>query len=316
MGAIALASTNNLTREQWLEYRKLGIGGSDASAIAGLNRWKSPMEVWMEKTGQIQPEDLGEAAYWGTVLEDVVAREFSRRSGLKIQKRNAILQHPKYEFMLANIDRMIHDPERGKGVLECKTAGEYKKSEWEDGLIPEEYALQVYHYLMVTGLDFARIAVLIGGNKFEIRDIDRDEEIIDYLTKIESDFWQLVKKGTPPEMDGSDSASKLLKIMYPDSQPTSIDLDIEAEQMVQDFLRLQEMEKSIESEKDALANKLKNMMAHNELAYTQSHKLSWKTIITKRFDANAFKVDHEELYKQFINESKSRRFTVSANKKK
>ena len=315
MSAIALASTTNLAREDWLKIRKSGIGGSDASAIAGLNRWRSPIEIWMEKTGRLDDQELGEAAYWGTVLEDVVAKEFSKRSGLKVQRRNAILQHPKHEFMLANIDRMIHDKERGKGILECKTAGEYKKGEWEDGLIPEEYALQVHHYLMVTGLDFARIAVLIGGNKFEIRDIDRDEEIIDYLTKIESDFWQLVKNGTPPPMDGSDSASKLLKLIYPQSIPTSIELP-DSQSLVDDFLRLQEMEKEIAAKKDTAANKLKDMMGENELGYTPGHKLSWKTVNTKRFDTNAFKINHMDLYEQFINETKSRRFTVALNKRK
>ena len=200
MSAIALASTNNLTKEQWLEFRKKGIGGSDASAIAGMNRWKSPIQIWMEKTGQIEPEEPGEAAYWGTVLEDVVAKEFSKRSGLKVQRRNAILQHPKHEFMLANIDRMITDPERGKGILECKTAGEYKKSEWEEGLIPEEYALQVHHYLMVTGLQFARIAVLIGGNKFEIRDKYGEEQFMQ---------WRRGYAYRPPELiEGDPRSSK------------------------------------------------------------------------------------------------------------
>jgi putative phage-type endonuclease len=315
MSAVALASTNNLTREEWLTWRRKGIGGSDASGIAGLNRWRSPIEIWMEKTGQLEPQELGEAAYWGTVLEDVVAKEFSKRSGLKVQRRNAILQHPKHEFMLANIDRMIHDKDRGKGILECKTAGEYKKGEWEDGLIPEEYALQVHHYLAVTGLQFARIAVLIGGNKFEVRDIERDDEIVDYLYKIESDFWQLVKNGTPPDMDGSTSATNLLKIMYPQSIPTSIELP-DADSMVEDFLRLQEMEKDIVTKKDSVANKLKKMIGENELGYTPSHKLSWKTVNTKRFDSNTFKVSHEDLYEQFINETTSRRFTVSQNKKK
>jgi putative phage-type endonuclease len=315
MSAIALASTNDMTREQWLAWRKKGIGGSDVSAIAGMNRWKSPIEVWMEKVGQLEPKELGEAAYWGTVLEDIVAKEYSKRSGLKVQRRNAILQHPKHEFMLANVDRMIHDVDRGKGILECKTAGEYKKGEWEEDNIPEEYALQVHHYLAVTGLQFARIAVLIGGNKFEIRDIERDEEIVDYLTKIESDFWQLVKSGTAPEMDGSQSASDLLKIMYPNSNSSSIELPYSG-QMVEDFLRLQEMEKEIKLRKDEVANKLKNQIGENELAYTSDHKLSWKSLTTKRFDTEKFKLSNAELYNQFINETNSRRFTASPLKKK
>jgi putative phage-type endonuclease len=314
MAAIALASTRNMTKEQWLEYRKLGIGGSDVSAIAGMNRWKSPIEVWMEKTGQLESKELGEAAYWGTMLEDVVAREYAKRSGLRVQKRNAILQHPKHTFMLANVDRIIHDKDRGRGILECKTTNEYKKGEWEEEKIPEEYAIQVHHYLAVTGLQFARIAVLIGGNKFEIKDIERDEEIIDHLVKIESDFWQLVQSNTPPEMDGSSSSTELLKYLYPNSNQSSIELP-EAGSMVEEFLMLQEMEKTIGTKKDAVANKIKQMMGENENAYTLTHKIGWKSLITNRFDTNGFKAAHKDLYKEFVNETPSRRFTIGEIKK-
>jgi putative phage-type endonuclease len=316
MSALTLTSTTKITIEQWHEFRKLGIGGSDVSAIAGMNRWKSPIEVWMEKTGQIDSREAGEAAYWGTTLEDVVAREYAKRSGLKVQKRNAILQHPKHKFMLANIDRMIHDKDRGKGILECKTAGEYKKGEWDDGQIPEEYAIQVHHYLAVTGLKFARIAVLIGGNKFEIRDIERDDEIIDYLYKIESDFWQLVTQGTPPPMDGSASATELLKVMYPNSNNSSIDLPIDTEEMVTKFRQLQEMEKEIGIKKDEMANKIKELMGENETGYTKNFKVGWKSVTSKRFDPTRFKGSYPALYSEFSNESKSRRFTVTENKAK
>jgi len=315
MGALTLASTTNMSIEQWHEFRRLGIGGSDVSAIAGMNRWKSPIEVWMEKVGQIDSREAGEAAYWGTTLEDVVAKEYAKRSGLKVVRRNAILQHPKKEFMLANIDRMIHDKERGKGILECKTAGEYKKGEWDDGKIPEEYAIQVHHYLAVTGLQWARIAVLIGGNKFEIRDIERDDEIIDFLYKIESDFWQLVTTNTPPEMDGSASATELLKVLYPDSNQSRIELPYEAEELVVQFKMLQEMEKDIGTKKDEMANKIKELMGENETGFTLNHKISWKSLVTKRFDTNGFKATNAELYAKFINETKSRRFTVSESKK-
>lgn len=86
-----LVSTKQMTRNQWLHWRRKGIGGSDASAIAGINPWKSPMAVWLDKTGQIEPEEAGEAAYWGNVLENVVADEFKERTGFYLQRRNAIL---------------------------------------------------------------------------------------------------------------------------------------------------------------------------------------------------------------------------------
>ena len=311
MGAIALASTSNMSRDEWHKWRRLGIGGSDASAVAGLNRWRGPIEVWMEKMGKLEPRELGEAAYWGTTLEDIVAKEFAKRSGLKVQKRNAILRHPKYEFMLANLDRVINDSEKGKGILECKTAGEYSKSEWDDGNIPEEYALQVHHYLAVTGYSFARIAVLIGGNKFEVRDIERDEEIIDYLVKIESDFWQLVREGRQPELNEMSVNPEVLKLLYPESNGLVVSLSDDVEKLVEQFKMLQEMEKEIVTKKDEMADRIKSHMGANEIGRTPNYKLNWKSIISRRFDTASFKTKHKDLYDMFSSESSSRRFTVA-----
>lgn len=153
-------------------------------------------------------------------------------------RRNAILQHPKYTFMLANIDRYIMDNERGRGILECKTANEYFKGEWDGDKIPEHYLIQIQHYLAVTGLEYAYIAVLIGGNKFRMKQIDRDDEIIDYLVKIESDFWHLVENEIPPEMDGSDASKELLAKLYPEAkQESSIELPPVAKELVQEKMK-------------------------------------------------------------------------------
>ena len=95
------------------------------ATIACLSKWKSQVQVFLEKTQAIEQEDVqSEAAYFGNVLEEVVAQEFAKRTGLKVQRRNAILQHPEYPWMLANVDRLIVGERIG---LECKTASEYLK---------------------------------------------------------------------------------------------------------------------------------------------------------------------------------------------
>ena len=75
--------------------------------IAGLSKWKSQVQVFLEKTQAIEQEDVQSEVYFGNVLEEVVAQEFAKRTGLKVQRRNAILQHPEYPWMLANVDRLI-----------------------------------------------------------------------------------------------------------------------------------------------------------------------------------------------------------------
>lgn len=312
MAVEVLASTKDMSREQWLEWRRQGIGGSDAAAVAGLYRWRSPVGVWLEKTGQVEEDDAGEAAYWGKVLEDVVAREFSERTGLKVMRRNAILQHPQYPFMLANIDRYIVDKDSGRGVLECKTANEYLKGEWEDDKIPEAYQIQVQHYLAVTGLSYGYVAVLVGGNKFRMKRVERDDEVIKHLIKIESDFWRLVEEQIPPEMDGSDASKELLGKLYPESTPeTSIELPASAKALIEEREQWRAVEDDAKTRKQAAENKIKQMLGDHELGYVGDTKVTWKTVVSRRFDSKSFKLDRPDLYQDYVKESVARRFLVS-----
>ena len=82
--AVNLASTENMPYDEWLDWRKKGIGGSDASVVCGINRYRSPIELWMDKTNQIPYQEAGEAAYWGTQLEALVKAEFTKRTGYYI----------------------------------------------------------------------------------------------------------------------------------------------------------------------------------------------------------------------------------------
>ncbi len=120
-----LASTENMPYEEWLEYRKKGIGGSDASVVCGINKYKSPVELWLEKTGQLPYSEAGEAAYWGTQLEALVRNEFTKRTGIEVSKVNQILQHEDFPYMLLNLDGTWQHPNYGTCVFEAITASAY-----------------------------------------------------------------------------------------------------------------------------------------------------------------------------------------------
>ncbi|EOA2606900.1 lambda-exonuclease family protein, partial [Enterococcus hirae] len=97
-------STLDMSHREWLEDRKRGIGGSDVATVLGLNKYKSPYQLWLEKTGQIELKDSeSEPAYWGNVLEEVVAKEFQERTGKKVRRRNQVFEHPLHPFLRANI---------------------------------------------------------------------------------------------------------------------------------------------------------------------------------------------------------------------
>lgn len=228
--ALRLVSTNNLDREQWLTVRKGGIGSSDAAAAVGLNPYKSQLALWLEKTGrdsampQIDPNDDSAPVFWGTILEPIVATQYSKRTGLKVRKVNAVLQHanPDLRWMMANLDReVVGSPD--VQILECKTAGINGARLWKEG-VPEYVQLQVMHQLAVTGKQAADIAVLIGGQDLEIHRIERDEKMIANLIELERRFWQYVVDDIPPPADGSDSADQALRYLYPQDNGRTLDL--------------------------------------------------------------------------------------------
>ncbi|MDG1603824.1 YqaJ viral recombinase family protein [Bacillus paranthracis] len=310
MKANVLITTEDMAHEQWLEARKAGIGGSDAAAIAGLNKWSSPIAVYYDKTSETVKDQLpSEAAYFGNVLEEIVAEEFSKRTNLQVRTCNAILQHPEYPWMLANVDRLVVGEKVG---LECKTASEYLKKEWEGEEIPASYLLQCQHYMAVTGYKAWWIAVLIGGNKFIYKKIERDEEIIQYLIEIEKDFWlNHVEKGIPPMFDGSEASSTLLKEMYPDSvEDSEIELGNEVELLIEARDQVDKEIKALEEQKAEYENKIKAKLGTNEVGKTENYKVSWKTQVSNRIDSKRLKEEQPELYKQYKKESKSRKFTV------
>ena len=163
MSAKIVASTENMPYEDWLEYRKQGIGGSDASIVCGISRYKSPVELWMEKTNQLCAQEAGEAAYWGAQLEALVRAEFTKRTGIEVSTTKQLLQSEEYPFMLANLDGVCDVPDIGPCIFEAKTASAYKATEWED-TIPDEYMCQVQHYMAVTGYKGAYYGKKINRN--------------------------------------------------------------------------------------------------------------------------------------------------------
>lgn len=208
--AVLVADTAAMSRDDWLASRRFGIGGSDVSAIAGLSHWNTPLQVWLEKTGLYVADDApSEAMEWGSLLEPVVADEFSRRSGVPTMACNVLLQHPEHDFMLANVDRIIpNDPVEvvgDSGVYEGKTTSPWQRKEWAENRVPDHALLQTEHYLAVTGLPYAYIAVLIGGQRLEWRRVERDEELIAQIVKIESEFWARVVNLDPPAPTEADS---------------------------------------------------------------------------------------------------------------
>ena len=184
----------NQTREEWLAERRQGIGGSDAAAVLGLSPWRTPVSVWLDKTGRAAPQPETEAMRIGTELEDYVARSYSRETGRKVTRFNHMIHDGCF---LGNFDRLVvpegqkvasHQQEvRTDTLLECKTASR----EWDDG-VPVYYQTQVQFYLgLVPCLHFGDVAVLNLNHKhFGIYRLERDQAVIDHIRAYIRDWWE------------------------------------------------------------------------------------------------------------------------------
>ncbi|KMN20452.1 MULTISPECIES: YqaJ viral recombinase family protein [Pseudomonas] len=282
--ALRLISTKELPREDWLAVRKQGIGSSDAAAAVGLNPYKSQLELWLEKTGRdtslpkLDPQDEESPAYWGNVLEPIVAWHYSKRSCNRVRRINAVLQHPdpKLPWMLANIDREVIGAEDVQ-ILECKTAGINGARLWKEG-VPEYVQLQVMHQLAVTGKQAADVAVLLGGQNLEIHRIERDESMIARLIDLERLFWDYVVSDTPPPADGTASAEAALRCLYPEDNGQTLDFSQHAE-LATTYLELKAVRQSIaqqETHEAQLKQVLQQAMGVATRAEFAEGYISWK----------------------------------------
>ena len=218
-----IADTKDMPKTEWLKHRQAGIGGSDASCIAGLNPWKSAIQLYMDKKEENPQEQKSLRMELGNRLEGLVAELFTEATGLKVRNVNGILKNDKYPFAFANIDRAIVGE---KAFLECKTTNSYALKEWEEG-VPAHYEIQCLHYMAITGATHCYIAALIGNSDFIWHKIERDQETIDYLMQIEKDFWENnIEKDVVPMPDGSDAYSEYLKKKYDKSNGQVIELHL------------------------------------------------------------------------------------------
>ncbi|QVN17089.1 YqaJ viral recombinase family protein [Burkholderia pyrrocinia] len=316
--ALKLVKTQELSRDDWLAVRRTGIGGSDAAAAVGLNPYMSPLELWLDKTGRADglpgpnPDDTTSPTYWGTLLEPIVAASYTKQTGNKVRRVNAVLRHPTIPFMLANLDREIVGA-RDVQILECKTAGEFGARLWRNG-VPEYVELQVQHQLAVTGKTAAHVAVLLCGQALEVFRIERDERLIARLVELEARFWRFVEADTPPPADGSGSADRALRHLYP-GHGGQVDFtgDVRLSSTFADLVAVRaeiEARQTVEAQlkqtiQQAMGNATRAVFETGEVSFKRSKDSS--TVDVKRLIA-----DHPEYETRYtVPKPGSRRFLVS-----
>lgn len=282
-----IADTTKMSREQWLAMRKNSIGGSEIAAVIGMNRWRTQFAVWAEKTGRIDSSvQQSESMYWGTVMESILREEFEKRTGYAVKEAHYIFASVDNPFLTANIDGYVDLGNGEYAVLEIKTAGNYAEQDWQDGC-PIEYFCQVQHYLYITGMQKAFIAVLIGGNNFKYLEIERDEDTIKTIICCAKQFWQLVQTDTPPAVTDKDNS--LLVTLYPTSKAVTIKLPDEYRAVLQQYNEAKATIDQAKKAKEEAEAKLKAFMQDNDSAVIDNYKITWKTAERNSLSADKVK---------------------------
>ena len=284
-------STKDMPHDEWLEHRRKSIGGSDASAIIGLNQYSSPYTVWADKLGKLPPKEDNEAMRLGRDLEDYVAKRFTEKTGKKVRRENNILINPEIPFAHANVDRMIIGEDAG---FEAKTTSALNLKKFKNGEYPANYYVQCVHYLMVTGCERWYLGVLILGVGFMDFVIERDEGEIEALRKSEADFWEYVKSGDAPMADGSDSTSETLRTIYPESNGETVSL-MGFESDLEQYKHLASLEADYKKMKDECANRIKAYMGEASKGECGKFKVTWSSYTRNTFDHKRFAEENSDI---------------------
>jgi len=293
--------------EQQLQIRKTGLGGSDVAAALGYSKFKSPLDVYLDKTGHEVEQIDNDAIWWGNNLEDLIIQFYERRTGNIVEKDETVYRHPDNNWMLANIDGWVNNREF---ILECKSTHSFTKGQWGDEYtadIPVYYLCQCAWYAAILDKPKVELAAFAGTQAFRIYEYKRDHDFETMLIEAASNFWHNnVLKQIPPEpVNNTD-----LFHLYPEGSDNAI---VTSDEILQKYKYLVETKKSIDimnKEKEDLELEIKKFMGDSGVLQDPSGStlLTYKnTKPRKSFDSKRFKIDNPDLYSQYVTEGKSNR---------
>lgn len=303
---IRFTGTPEEINAQWVEARKNGIGGSDVASIMGLNKYSSPLSVWLIKTGREPSPDLSDnqAVEWGNRLEDVVADKFAdEHPELQVYRRNATMVSIKRPWAFANIDRWVTDGKGNVGILEVKTVGMRRAADWDNG-VPLYYLTQVMHYMSVTGYQYAWVAILIGGQEFREYYIERDEADIKAINDAVDTFWRdFVETDTAPALIGNDPEANALLSQHSDPSTEFISMLDEDVSMLDELQEIKDQMDDLKHRKTLIENQIKDLIGDNKGIETETKRIAWVRSTRSSFDKKAFDAAHPGITNDYMKTS-------------
>lgn len=294
-------------KEEWLNERRKGIGGSDAGAICGISPYRTPLQVWQDKRGLSGVVPDNDAMLWGRILEPAVRQRYSDVTGRTVRVPEGILHHPKFDFMLANIDGFT-DEKRG---VEVKTAASPK--DWgEPGTdeIPLLYIFQVQHYMTITGFEVFDVPVLIGGRDFRIYEVPADKELQEMLIEKEAAFWRMVQESIPPEPVNYEDVVR----RYRQSKAALITADSKILAATMALKEIRGQIGELEAHEDAVKADIMGFMKESDTLVDVDGAIlaTWKSgKPTNRVDLKALQKEQPDIYAKYLRPGEAaRRFLL------
>lgn len=274
--------------EQWHELRRTGIGGSDAAAVLGESKWKTPYKVWREKVfGERDPDNKSFEA--GRRLEPIIREWYEDETGQKVVIPG-FMRDKHYPFLCGNVDGLTDDK-----VIEIKTA---RFNDWGD-TPPNAYVLQCQHYLLLTGKDSADLVVLFAGQDFKVYSIDTNPALQTAMLQHYYQFWQYVESKTPPPPQTLDD----LKLMFPASKNDTKTLSQKAIAAYETLIEKKKMLVDIETDIDALEFQIKSELGEFDTGVNSDGKVlcTWKTSKPRQtLDTVRLKTEEPGIYNSYL----------------
>ncbi len=324
----------NATHEEWMEIRSKTIGGSEAGAVVGLSPYQSPFSLWCEKTGRAKPFEGNLTTEIGSYMEEFVAQKFSALTGLDVVRSNFIWFNDMFPDQHATPDRLIkptslHDLKGLKCGLEIKTTSVFNKL--KDGAFPEIYYAQCVQYLSVMEYDIWFLAVLVGNRELHIYELRRSDEYpvpvfvesdlvvedseVYALKDACTEFMDMVRKDTPPIVDGSEATIDAINDVYPESDPESeTELTEDWGDLFDLLTDLTRKQKHTEEQINEIKNRIKVEMGANELAKCGNYYANWKSSFSSGIDSKKLKAELPEVYAKYSKKTPKRTFTFGIRK--
>ena len=311
-----LVFSNNVT-----ENRHEYIGASEIGIIMGVGLFKTPFQLWCEKTQKINPEEnisteQEERMLMGTMLEDVIAQHYAKKHDVAVRRAPKVYVHPKYPFLRGHADRIVTGTEKG---LECKNTSEYNFDKWNGEDIPEQYILQCQWLMGLSGRKEWDIAVLIGGNKYKDKPIKFDKDLFEHMVEVAVDFWNNnVLKDVPPALTEADNDT--IKNLYPSNNEELLDLTgidkallDSFEEAVAQRQELKMHQKQINDEIAEIEAKIKYVIKENAGVLTQKYKVTWK-LQKGQVTYDKEQMIADEVYDKYATQGSFRCLRISARK--